>query len=480
MRNFKPSFKLFSLTCVAALALTACNFAPKYERPATKLDAAWPEFNADKANAKSIAGMGWETLYPDARLQALIRMALDKNFDLRLAVARLQEARALWGVQKADQLPSVNAGLTRSGSLTPGGVTPSPVSYGLNSYSAGLNLLSYEVDVWGRVANLSAAAKASYVATEEDRRTIRMGLISDVANAYLQVQELDERTQLAQQTVQTRSQSAALIRAKRDLGAASDLDVLTAEGSLSSAQSDANALDRQRQQAINGLKLLIGGEWPANLPESHPLSAQALPPQLLADVPSQVLLSRPDVRGAEQRLMAANANIGAARAAFFPRIQLTGALGSASPSLSNLFGSGTRSWSFVPNISEPLFDGGRNSANVDVAQARKVAAVASYEKTIQTAFREVADLLAAQTTLQDQLQAQNANAKSQTERLRLIQTRYNLGSANQLELLDAQRDSYNAQQNAVQVLRQLFSTTALLYKALGGGDEARTITAKNP
>ena len=249
---------------------------------------------------------------------------------------------------------------------------------------------------------------------------------------------------------------------------------------MSSAQSDANALDRQRQQAINGLKLLIGGEWPANLPESQPLSAQALPPQLLADVPSQVLLSRPDVRGAEQRLMAANANIGAARAAFFPRIQLTGALGSASPSLSNLFGSGTRSWSFVPNISEPLFDGGRNSANVDVAQARKVDAVASYEKTIQTAFKEVADLLAAQTTLQDQLQAQNANAKSQTERLRLIQTRYNLGSANQLELLDAQRDSYNAQQNAVQVLRQLFSTTALLYKALGGGDEARTINAKNP
>jgi multidrug efflux system outer membrane protein len=178
-------------------------------------------------------------------------------------------------------------------------------------------------------------------------------------------------------------------------------------------------------------------------------------------------------------LIAANANIGAARAAFLPKIQLTGALGSASPSLSGLFGAGTKSWSFVPSLQQPLFDGGRTSANVDVAQARKVAAVASYEKTIQTAFREVADLLVAQTTLQDQLQAQNAYLKSQTERLRLVQSRYALGSANQLELLDAQRDSYTAQQNAVQVLRQLFSTTALLFKALGGGDEARPQDAKN-
>jgi multidrug efflux system outer membrane protein len=374
----------------------------------------------------------------------------------------------LWGVQKADQLPNATVGLTRSASLTPGGVTASSVPYELNSVTAGLNLLSYEVDVWGRVANLSAAAKASYVATEEDRRTIRMGLISDVANAYLQVQELEERTQLAHDTVEARQKSLALVRSKRDVGAASDLDVLTADGSLSSALADESAIDRQRQQAINGLKLIIGGEWPANLPAKQILSAQSLPPKLLADLPSQVLLRRPDVRAAEQRLMAANANIGAARAAFLPKIQLTGALGSSSTSLSNLFGAGTRSWSFIPSIQQPLFDGGRNSSNLDVAQARKVTAVASYEKTIQTAFREVADLLVAQSTLQDQLNAQNANLKSQNERLRLVQSRYGLGAANQLELLDAQRDSYSAQQNAVQVLRQLFSTTSLLFKALGG------------
>ena len=459
-------FRKHALALVALIAVGGCSLAPKYERPNTKLDDAWPvpELN----NALSMGQLNWETLYPDPRLQALIRTALEKNHDLRLAVARLQEARGLWGVQKADQLPNATVGLTRSASLTPGGVTASSVPYELNSVTAGLNLLSYEVDVWGRVANLSAAAKASYVATEEDRRTIRMGLISDVANAYLQVQELEERTQLAHDTVEARQKSLALVRSKRDVGAASDLDVLTADGSLSSALADESAIDRQRQQAINGLKLIIGGEWPANLPAKQILSAQSLPPKLLADLPSQVLLRRPDVRAAEQRLMAANANIGAARAAFLPKIQLTGALGSSSTSLSNLFGAGTRSWSFIPSIQQPLFDGGRNSSNLDVAQARKVAAVASYEKTIQTAFREVADLLVAQSTLQDQLNAQNANLKSQNERLRLVQSRYALGAANQLELLDAQRDSYSAQQNAVQVLRQLFSTTSLLFKALGG------------
>ena len=340
MRNFRKATYLL----VASMVAGGCSLAPKYERPNPKLDTAWPvpELN----NALNMGQLNWETLYPDPRLQALIRTALEKNHDLRLAVARLQEARALWGVQKADQLPTATVGLTRTASLTPGGVTASSVAYELNSVTAGLNLLSYEVDVWGRVANLSAAAKASYVATEEDRRTIRLGLISDVANAYLQVQELEERTQLTHDTVEARRQSLTLVRAKRDVGAASDLDVLTADGSLSSALADESALDRQRQQAINGLKLLIGGEWPANLPEQQLLSKQNLPPKLLADLPSQVLLRRPDVRAAEQRLMAANANIGAARAAFLPKIQLTGALGSSSTSLSNLFGAGTRSWNF--------------------------------------------------------------------------------------------------------------------------------------
>ena len=469
MRNFSP----YVLPLLVATALSACSLSPLYERPNPKLESAWPVPDAN--NGVHTAQLHWEALYPDPRLQTLIRVALEKNHDLRLAVARLQEARALWGVQKADQLPTATVGLSRSASLTPGGVGASPVAYELNSVSAGLNLLSYEIDVWGRVANLSAAAKASYVATEEDRRTIRMGLISDVANAYLQVQELEERTQLAHDTVATRNKSLQLARAKRNVGAASDLDVFTAEGSLSSAQADESALERQRQQAINGLKLLVGGELPGNLPAQPVLSTQTLPPQLLADLPSQVLLRRPDVRSAEQRLMAANANIGAARAAFLPKIQLTGAFGNASTSLGSLFGAGTRAWSFMPSIQQPLFDGGRNSANVDVAQARKVAAVANYEKTLQTAFREVADLLVAQATLQDQLQAQNTNLNSQNERLRLVQSRYALGAANQLELLDAQRDSYTAQQISVQVLRQLFSTTALLFKALGGGDEAPSI-----
>jgi outer membrane protein, multidrug efflux system len=471
MRKF-----LLTVTAVGLLSLSACSLAPTYQRPEVKLDDRWP---LNDVTQQSVANLSWERLYPDARLQALIRQALEQNHDLRIAIARQQEARALWGVQKSSQWPNISFGITGTGARLPVGAQGNQVPVEIQAINSGFSLVSYELDLWGRVANLSAAAKANFIASAEDQRAVQLGLISDVANGYWQLQEMHERFELAQRTLQTRQQSLELTRAKRQVGAASDLDVLLAEGSMASAQSDSAALDRQHQQAFNALKLLIGGEWPQALPAETSLQQQGVPTKLMADMPSEVLLRRPDVKAAEQRLMAANANIGAARAAYLPQISLTGALGSTSGTLSNLFTSGTRAWNFVPSATMPIFDAGKTGNNVDAAKAREVAAVAAYEKTLQTAFREVADLLIAQSTLQTQLDAQIMSVNSQTQRLRMVQKRFDIGSASSLELLDAQKDAYAAEQNLLQIKRQLFANTALLYKALGGGDDASKTSATN-
>mgnify|MGYP006281512969 CR=1 FL=1 len=454
LRGLRPVASAITVTATVLLVLTGCNLAPKYQRPDVPLKPAW---SAQAALPDSLQEIPWESLYTDERLRALIRTAQANNHDVRIALSRMEEARAQWGVQRADQLPTVNAGLGRVGSLTPSGVANTAVPFHINRYDATLGLLSYELDFWGRVSNLTEAARLNFVASQEDQRVIRLGLISEVANAYFVLLESEQRAQLLTKTQQTREQHLALTQRRRDAGAASDLDVNIAQGSLASVQSDVAAMQRQLEQARNALNLLVGGQLPASLPADVPLSAQNLTLVWGANLSSDVLLRRPDVRAAEQRLMAANANIGVARAAFLPRIQLTGAVGSASTGLGGLFKSGSREWSFTPSLQQPLFDGGRNARTVDVAEARKVQAVVQYEKSLQQAFREVADLLVARDTLQQQ-------------RLRLTEARYAQGAANQLDLLDAQRDALTAQQSQVQMLRQLLGTTAQLYKALGGGD----------
>jgi multidrug efflux system outer membrane protein len=453
---------------VLLLGLTACNFAPLYQRPKADLKPSWSTETAMPTSPQQ--DIPWESLYTDERLRALIRTAQSSNHDVRLAISRMEEARAQWGVQRADQLPSVNATVGRVGSLTPAGVANTPVPFHINRYDANLSLLSFELDFWGRLANLSEAARLNYVASTEDQRVIRLGLISDVANAYFVLIESEQRSQSLEQTLQTRVRHLALTQRKRDVGAASDLEVNMAQGALSSAQSDAAAMKRQLEQSRHALALLLGGHLPNPLPPGVPLQSQNLSLQWGANLSSEVLLRRPDVRAAEQRLMAANANIGVARATFLPRMQLTGSLGSASTSLGGLFKSGSSQWSFVPSLQQPLFDGGRSARTVDLAEARKVQAVVQYEKALQQAFREVADLLVARETFQQQLTALETWSRTQQERLRLTEARYDQGAANQLEVLDAQRDALTAQQTQVQMLRQLLGATAQLYKALGGGD----------
>jgi outer membrane protein, multidrug efflux system len=449
--------------------LGGCSFMPDYKRPAAPVTTAWP----DSVKLKTTTGLvlaDWQHYFPDPRLQALIAAALENNRDLRIATARIAEARAQYGIQQADRLPNVNLAATENASRIPASVSSTGAALTTRRYDVGVNLVSYELDFWGRVSSLNASAKANYLATESAQRAFRLSLIADVANAYLSLLEMRERTRLAVTTVKARAESRELVTRRREAGVSGDTDWLQAEGSYQSAVAELANLEQQQVAAENFLNLLLGKSMAEmkNLPAGRSLAEQGISSDLFAGLPAEVLLRRPDVLAAEQQLIAANANIGAARAAFFPRISLTGSVGTASSSLSGLFDSGSGAWSFQPSIIQPLFDAGRTSANVDITRARKVIAVAEYEKTIQQAFREVADLLSARDKLAEQLAAQQANADAQNHLLRLVEARYKAGIVSNLEVLDAQRQAFAAEQGAVQVRRAWLSAATQLYKALAG------------
>ncbi len=458
----------YALT-VMLMALSGCSLMPSYERPAVPVPAAWPGSVKLKITPQ-IALADWPDYFTDPRLQALIGAALEDNRDLRIATARIAEARAQYGIQQADRLPNFSLAAGRNASLTPASASTTGADLRVQRYDVGLNLVSFELDFWGRVASLSEAAKANYLSTEAAQRAFRLSLIADVANAYLSLLELRERAQLAAMTAKARDATRELTSRRRELGVSSDLDYLQAEGAYQAAVAERANLERQQAAAENLLNVLLGQPMAEmkGLPAGRPLAEQSIPAGLIAELPAEVLLQRPDVLAAEQRLIAANANIGAARAAFLPRITLTGSAGTASRTLSGLFDAGSGAWSFQPALTLPLFDAGRTSAGVDVAEARKIIAVAEYEKTLQQAFREVADLLNAREKLAEQLAAQQANADAQNQRLRLVEARYGADIANYLEVLDAQRESHAAQQGALQVRRTLLSAAAQLYKALAG------------
>ncbi len=449
-----------------ALALGACSLAPDYLRPAAPVPAQWPA-DVVVATAKAPV-LEWKTHFPDPRLQALIAAALEHNRDLAIATARVEEARALYGVARADRLPNVNLAAGRAAARTPADLAASGRALTTQRYDVDFAVAAFELDFWGRVSSLSEAAKAGYLATAEARRAFRLSLIADVANAYLTLLEMQERMSLAADTAKTREASRGLIAKRRDVGLASDLDLLQADGALQSARVDVVNLARQRAAAENALQLLVGAK--PDLPAGRSLTGQGIVADIPVGLPSELLVNRPDVLAAEQKLIAANANIGAARAAFLPRLVLTATLGTASKALAGLFDAGSGAWAFQPALSVPLFDFGRTAANRDLAEARKVIAVAEYEKAIQQAFREVADLLSARQLLAEQLAAQEAAAKTQAERLKLVDARYRQGISSYLEVLDAQRDSYAAQQAAVQSRRALLAAAAQLYKTLGGGE----------
>lgn len=467
---------VLTLAVTATLLASGCSLAPFYDRPAAPVARDWTGINA--AGQRNIDKTPWREFFPDERLQALITAALDYNRDLRIAVARVEEARGLYGVQRADRLPTLNITGGQTAARVPGSISTTGEQLYTRRYDAGVSMPGFELDFWGRVANLSRAALNNYLATEEAQRAFRLSLIADVANAYFTVLETEDRTRVAEETVRARQEGRDILAKRREVGIAGDLDYLQADGALEQAKADLANLTRQRAAAASALVLLVGEpNLMKEMPAGRRLTEQGVVADLNVSVPSEVLLKRPDVIAAELQLQAANANIGAARAAFLPRISIGGSVGSAAPEISGLFDKGNGAWTFTPTISMPLFDWGRTLNNLDVTEARKVIAVAQYEKTIQQAFKEVADLLVAREELAKQLTSLEAVERSQSERLKLADARYKGGISNYLEVLDAQREAFTAQQAAIQTRSALLANAANLYKALGGAEEDRTIQA---
>jgi multidrug efflux system outer membrane protein len=450
---------------VAAVLVSACSQLGDYQRPTPPVPLVWPD--PSQADGRNVSGtIDWQRFFPDPRLRALISASLEHNRDLHIAVGRIAEAKALYGVTSADRLPTVNLTATRAATRVPGELYGLTTQLSSQRYDFNTSI-SYEVDFWGRVTGQSEAALASYLATTEAQRIMRNSVISDVANTYFSLLESEERVLIATAVRDSREKTRDLVARGKALGSASKFEYLQAESALETARSELSSLEHLRATQINALNMLVG-QMPANLPAGRPLDEQEVFGNIAVGLPSDVLLARPDVAAAEQRLIAAHANIGAARAAFFPRILLTTTLGMTSRMLAALFSPGSKSWSFQPTTSLPIFDAGRTASNVDVAEARKNIAVADYEKTIQQAFREVADLLSARTTIEEQHQATAAAVRAQEERLFIMRMRFKAGQASLLEVLDSERELLLAQQIALQIKRTQLGVAAQLYKALGG------------
>jgi multidrug efflux system outer membrane protein len=451
-----------------ALVLTGCvNLAPKYERPQAPVAGAFPtvEGTVNSGNAvanEAPAAIAWQRFFTDPRLQQLITLALENNRDLRVAILNIEAARAQYQIQRSNQFPAINAGITGQRQTTG---KDQPIS---SLYQAGLSVSAFELDFFSRVRNLSDAALAQFLATEEARKTAQISLIAQVANTYLTFLADEELLSLTQQTLKTREESLRLTNLRFENGVSSKLDLQQAVSLVEQARTTLAQAQRQRAQDLNLLTLLIGQTIPDNLPAGATLATTNLP-DLPAGMPSDLLTTRPDIRSAEQQLIAANANIGAARANYFPRITLTGSAGTASSELSGLFKSGTFGWTFAPQAILPLFDFGRTRAGVESARAQRDITVAQYEKSIQTAFREVADALAGQATYSEQLRAQQAVAAAETDRFNLSDLRYRYGTASYLDLLDAQRSLFTAQQQAIQANLLRLQNQVTLYRVLGGG-----------
>ncbi|WP_199538411.1 MULTISPECIES: efflux transporter outer membrane subunit [unclassified Duganella] len=447
-----------------ALLLGACSLTPVLEKSVAPVP---NSFGAGAGVGASGADLGWQSMFGDPRLQALIDLALKNNRDLRLALLNVQSVRAQFDIQDSARLPTVaaNAGLVKQRSAANG-----PVAASVDSQkSTGLGISAFELDLFGRVAALSEAAFARYVASDESRRAVQIALVGAVADTYFAQRLAEEQLQLTERTLADWQRSLELAQQLKAARQRSGLDVAEAEGQVATAQADREARLRAVALAGNALDLLTGVHAPGGLPGSIALDRQPVLVQLPAGLPSELLTRRPDIRQAEQALVAANADIGAAKAAFFPQISLTASLGYASPSLSGMFASGQRTWSFAPQITQPLFNHGKLRSELRLAELRKSAAVVEYEKSVQTAFREVADGLAGRATYGRQIEAQARVVGSAERRLALSRLRYDAGQDSRLELLDAQRLLYASQQTLLELRRNEFGNAVALYKALGGG-----------
>lgn len=450
------------LAVTLGLLLGGCSLAPDYQRPATPAGASW------QASTDVTTTRGWKGTFSDPQLQQLITLALSNNRDLRIAALNVQSYEARYRIQRAAQLPTVGVDGSGSRQQTAGDINGSGREQIGSQYAANVGITAYELDFFGRIQSLKDQALENYLAQQESQRSTHIALVASVANAYLTLLADQDLLTLSQQTLQTEQESYELTSKKFNLGAASDMELAQGKTTLESARVSQAQYQRQVAQDKNALMLLIGGNLPADLQQTRALDDVALTP-VPVGAPSSLLQQRPDVLAAEHSLKAANANIGAARAAFFPTITLTATAGSASNELSSLFDSGNGTWLFMPKLSLPIFDGGKRTADLDVAEIEAKKAVASYEQSIQSAFREVADGLVAQQSYQQQLAAQQALVEANQRYFDLAEKRYQQGVDSYLTRLDAQRSLFSAQQSLIATRLALLGNEVNLYKAIGGG-----------
>lgn len=472
-----------------AVALAGCSLSPRYERPQAPIAASYPTGSAYEqatpADADQVlaAGIGWRDFFRDPLLQQLIALSLESNRDLQKAALNVEAARAMYRIQRADLLPSLDAAGGSVAERLPADISPTGTTQINRRYDVAGVATAWELDLWGRIRNLSDRALASYLALDETRVAAQMSLVSEVAIAYLTLRGDQTLLNLTSDTLATQKRSYELTAQLLEAGSATQLDLHLAEISLRTAEANHAVYTRQAASDRNALVLLLGqpltSELSQQLDEATTLPDGILLTDLPSGLPSELLVRRPDIRAAEQMLLGANASIGAARAAFFPTISLTGSAGTASASLDGLFDSGSRAWSFLPQITLPIFRGGKLQANLDVAQVQKRIEITNYEKAIQVAFSEVADGLAGKRTLDDQIRSEQLLVAASQGAYSLAEQRFKEGMDDSLTLLDAQRTLYGTQQSLVRTRLTRLNNLINLYKALGGGWTEHTMQSGN-
>ena len=461
--------------CCAVTCLEGCSMAPSYTRPEAPVPATWPsgpsyKNSASQAGEPAASELKWDRFFVNPQLQKLIELALANNRDLRVAALNVERSRAQYRIQRADLLPTISADGSLSAKRTPADVAGTAQAVTSHTYNLSLGLSTYEVDFFGRIRSLKDQALEQYLATSQARRSVQISLVAEVANNYLTLAADRERLKLAQDTLESQRASYQLIKSRFTFGASSELDLRQAQTSVDSARVDVARFTSRVAQDENLLALVVGASVPAELLPSG-FSAVGTIRELPTGVPSEVLQRRPDILQAEQLLKGANANIGAARAAFFPRITLNTSIGTSSDQLTGLFSPGSLAWGLAPQFTLPIFDYGKNKAGLTVAERERDIFLAQYEKAIQSAFREVADALAQNGSVSEQLEAQQSLTNSTSESYRLSQARYKGGIASYLDVLDSQRSLYGAQQGLISVNLTKLSNLVTLYKVLGGGSE---------
>jgi multidrug efflux system outer membrane protein len=465
----KPSLAFF----VAMILLSGCTVGPNYKRPAVPTPQTFRAPAPLPSDPASLADLEWWKVFKDPELQGLVKTALVQNYDLRDAVARVEQARANLGITRSNQFPNFDAsGNIQTNRLSRNGSLPLPASFVPSQNrtfgEAALNLLSFEVDLWGRLRRATEAARANLLAADENRKAVITTLVSDVATSYFSLRELDDELEISKHTLVTRRESLDLIKNRQSGGVATLLDLRQAEQLVYTASQTIPTLQQQIEQTENQITLLLGKN-PGEVTRGRGLTEQELPPEVPAGLPSTLLERRPDIRAAEQNLIAFNAEIGVARAAYFPQLSLSGFIGGQSSQLSNLFSGPSSAWSFVPQVTQPIFTAARLKSNVKLAEAEKQSALVQYEKAIQTAFTEVSNALIARQRVRESREQQELLVGALRDRTRLAYVRYRGGVDTLLNALDADRDQFQAELSLSQIRLNELLSVVQLYKALGGG-----------